>query len=109
MLTLTRLPAPPTMLLIENPEQGLYPPWLGDVLGPLKEAASRPFSQVIVSTHSPAVLNFFRPEEVTLLVRPAARPDGPPIARSLQSLETVRRRMASRKVKLGELWREFEG
>ena len=72
MLTLARLPEPPTLLLIENTEQGLYPRWLGDVIGSLKQCgvpgwpASR-IPQVILSTHSPAVLNFFQPEDVTLL------------------------------------------
>ena len=98
MLTLARLPEPPPMLLIENLERGLYPQWLDDVAGPLKQAASRPegrpFSQVILSTHSPAVLNFFQPEEVTLLARPGNQPDGPAIARPLQGMETVRQQVA---------------
>jgi predicted ATPase len=111
MLTLTRLPEPPRLLLIENPERGLYPQWLGDVIGPFKRAASwpegRPFSQVILTTHSPAVLNFFQPQEVTLLARPGDRPDGPVIARSLQDLENVRNQVADGKARLGELWGEF--
>ena len=113
MLTLARLPEPPTMLLIDNLEQGLYPPWLGDVIGPLKQAASRldgpPFPQVILSTHSPAVLSFFQPEEVTWLARPVDKPDGPVIARPLQGMEKIRQQMAGGKARLGELWGELEG
>lgn len=113
MLTLARRPEPPPMFLIENLEQGLHPQWLRDVTGVLKRAASRlnarPFPQVILSTHSPAVLNFFQPAEVTVLVRPGDNPNGPVIARPLQSMETIRQQVASGKVRLGELWGEFEG
>jgi hypothetical protein len=111
MLALARLPEPPTMLLIEEPERGLYPLWLGAVIGLLKRAASRPdgqpFSQVILSTHSPAVLNFFQPEEVTWLARPGNQPDGPVIARPLQSMKKIREQVADGKARLGELWGEF--
>ena len=112
LLTLARLPEPPTMLLIENLEQGLYPQWIGDVTGLLKQAVSRPdgqpFPQVIFTTYSPMVLNFFQPEEVTWLARPGNSPDGPAIARPLRDMETVRQQVADGKARLGDLWGQFE-
>ena len=81
------------MLLIDNVEQGLNPEPLRDVIESLRQAASRregfPLVQVILSTHSPAVLDHFQPEEVTLLARPREQPDGPVTARPLSSVTTV--------------------
>ncbi len=111
MLALTRMPEPPTILLIENPEQGLYPLWLSDLMEPLRQTTSqpagRPCPQIIFTTHSPTVLNFFPPEEVTLLARPSNQPDGPTIARPLQGMDEIRQQVADGNARLGELWGQF--
>jgi len=111
LATLARLPEPPSMMLIENPEQGLYPTGLGEVILPLRKAASRsdgrPFAQIIITTHSPAVLNCFDADEVTLLSRPIARPEGSVFARPLRCIEKIQQRLSAGKARLGDLWSEF--
>ena len=78
---LAHLPEPPPLLLLEEPENGIYPKRLGEVITLLKKLVERtdggPFPQIILSTHSPYVLNFFEPEEVTFLSRPPGKPDAP--------------------------------
>jgi hypothetical protein len=54
------------------------------------------------------VLNFFQPEEVTLLTRPSNKPDGPAIARPLQGMNEIRQQVADGKARLGELWGQFQ-
>ncbi len=108
LLTLARLPDPPAMLLIENIEHGIHPKRLGDILRPLKLSANRgdgrPFPQVIISTHSPHVVDFFDPDEVTLLSRAADKPHGPTIARPLRQSAKVRTELAKGDACLGEVW-----
>ena len=106
-LALAHLPEPPNLLLIEEPENGIYPTRLGEVITLLKEIASRTdgvrFPQIIISTHSPYVLSFFEPEEVTFLSRPADDPAGPVRARPLRDAPNIHERMGG-EFYLGELW-----
>jgi predicted ATPase len=58
----------PEILLVEEPENGLHPSRLGQVIELFRkmsrgEVGNRP-RQVIVATHSPILLNFVQPEEV---------------------------------------------
>ena len=80
LLALAR-PQPPNLLLIEEPENGIYPKRLGEVIELLKQMVHRtegvPFPQIILSTHSPYVLSFFEPEEVTFLSRAPGPADTP--------------------------------
>ncbi len=106
-LALAHLPDPPNLLLIEEPENGIYPKRLGEVIKLLKELVHRtegvPFPQIIMSTHSPYVLSFFEPEEVTFLSRPPDNPDGPVRARPLRDAPNIKERMDDG-FYLGELW-----
>ena len=106
-LALAHLPDPPNLLLIEEPENGIYPKRLGEVIKLLKELVNRAegvrFPQIIMSTHSPYVLSFFEPEEVTFLSRPRDDPDGPVRARPLRDAPNIKERMADG-FYLGELW-----
>ena len=74
LLALAHLPEPPGLLLLEEPENGVYPMRLGQIIKLLKAMVNRTegvrFPQIILTTHSPYVLSFFEPEEVTLLSRP---------------------------------------
>jgi len=107
-LALAHLPDPPNLLLIEEPENGIYPKRLGQVITMLKEMVHRTdsarFPQIILSTHSPYVLSFFEPEEVTFLSRPKDGPDAPVRARPLRDAPNIRERMAEDQFYLGELW-----
>jgi predicted ATPase len=65
----------PDLILIEEPENGIHYSLLGKVVDLLRristgEIGSRP-RQVIVTTHSPLLLNFARPEEVRVCQRTA--------------------------------------
>ncbi len=64
ILALAHLPEPPPLLLIEEPENGIYPRRLEEVVRLLKQLVERtdgePFPQIILSTHSPYVLSSSR-------------------------------------------------
>jgi predicted ATPase len=93
LVTLARLPEPPTLLLIENPEQGIYPPLLAEVIASLRQmsqwSADRLATQVIVTTHSAAVRSLFGQHELTTLSRPDNRPDGRVCANQLRNIEQL--------------------
>jgi predicted ATPase len=106
-IALSHLPEPPSLLLLEEPENGIYPKRLEQIIHLLKEFVHHkrgtPFPQIIMTTHSPYVLSFFEPEEVTFLSRPPAGPDGPVRARPLRDAPNIRERMGGG-FYLGELW-----
>jgi predicted ATPase len=65
----------PEVLLIEEPENGLHPARLKDVIDLLRkmttgEVGNKP-RQIILTTHSPLLLNYARPEEVRIVRRDA--------------------------------------
>ena len=107
VLALAHLPEPPPLLLIEEPENGIYPKRLEEVVRLLKQLVLRsdgdPFPQIILSTHSPYVLSFFEPDEVTFLSRIPGKPDAPVRARPLSSAPRIHERMGN-EFYLGELW-----
>lgn len=63
----------PGLLLIEEPENGLHPSRLQSVVEMLRKisegALGNQARQVIVTTHSPLLLNYTRPEEVRIVRR----------------------------------------
>lgn len=66
-LAVLYLPQPPRVLLVEEPENGIHPKRLCDVLGVLRELIQeQSHTQVVLTTHSPYALDLFSPEEVTL-------------------------------------------
>jgi predicted ATPase len=107
-LALAYVPTPPTLLLIEEPENGIYPKRLGELIKLLKDLAHRAdgvqLPQIIISTHSPYVVSFFEPEEVTFLGRPLHDADAPVRARPLRDAPHIRDRLAGGEFYLGELW-----
>lgn len=60
-------PAPPTTMVIDEPELGLHPFALDALAALLHEGANR--TQLLVSTQSPALLDRFEPEEVIVVER----------------------------------------
>jgi predicted ATPase len=57
----------PRVLLVEEPENGVHPKRLREVLGILRELIhEQSHTQVVLTTHSPYALDLFSPEEVTL-------------------------------------------
>ncbi len=107
-LALAHLPKPPKLLLIEEPENGIYPQRLVEIITLLKKMVERtdgvPFPQIIMSTHSPYVLSMFEPEEVTFLSRRPDDPGGGVRARPMRDAPQIRERMTGGEFYLGELW-----
>ncbi len=108
VLALAYLPEPPRLLLLEEPENGVYPKRLVQLVRLLKEMVEREqgvqFPQIIFTTHSPFVLSLFEPEEVTFLSRPPNNPAGGVRARPMRDAPHIRDRMAGGEYSLGELW-----
>jgi len=106
-LTLAHLPDAPNLLLIEEPENGIYPRRIQEVIELLKTLVNRTegvrFPQIIMTTHSPYVLSHFEPEEVTFLRRSKDDPDGPVTAWPLRDVPNIEERLGS-EFYLGELW-----
>jgi energy-coupling factor transporter ATP-binding protein EcfA2 len=95
------------LLLIEEPENGLHPARLQGIVETLREAcASRPGSQVILTTHSPLLLDYVQPEEVRLFARNKA---GEVEVHHLEDVPDIKDRL--KYVMLGELvfgnWDDF--
>jgi predicted ATPase len=69
-LAILHLPEPPRLLLIEEPENGIHPKRLQDILKILRDLVhEQSHTQVVLATHSPYVLDLFKPEEVTLCTK----------------------------------------
>jgi hypothetical protein len=59
--------APSSILLVEEPENGLHPARIRDVMNILKEIAKT--TQVLIATHSPLVVNELEADQVTVVTR----------------------------------------
>lgn len=107
-LALAHLPQQPPLLLIEEPENGIYPKRLEQVIQMLRELVrgndGDKFPQLVFTTHSPFVVSFFRPEEVTFLSRDPRRPERGVVARPLRDAPRIYERLADGEFYLGELW-----
>jgi predicted ATPase len=91
---------PRSLLLIEEPENGLHPSRIAEVMRILREVAKT--TQILIATHSPLVINELKPEEVTLLTRDLERGTiATPIA------ETTAFKAREKVYALGELWLSF--
>ncbi len=99
-LAILHLPEPPRVVLVEEPENGIHPKRLRDVLTVLRDLVQKQSTtQVILTTHSPYVLDLFIPEEVTLCQRIQ---DGSISVRRLSESSAVREQLDV--FTLGEIW-----
>ena len=99
-LTVLYLPQPPRVLLIEEPENGIHPKRLQDVLQILRELITEQGpTQIILTTHSPYVVDQFQPDEVSLCHKEG---DGSVVVRQLSKSQTVKERIDV--FTLGEIW-----
>lgn len=71
-VTLANHPFPPDVVLFEEPENGIHPHRLREVVSLLRDVSTGKFgpkcSQVILTTHSPYLLDFIDPREDQVLV-----------------------------------------
>lgn len=92
-------PAPPKLTCLEEIDHGLHPHALDRLIERVREASSR--TQIILATHSPALVNRLDPSELIVVERDvsssatvAFRPD----------VKMVRRLSSNTGYELGELW-----
>jgi len=85
------------VFLVEEPENGLHPSRIADIMRVLRQV-SEEGAQVLIATHSPLVLNELNPEEVTVLTRD----DGGTHATPIKDTPNFEER--SQVYALGELW-----
>lgn len=99
-LTILHLPEPPRVLLIEEPENGIHPARLKEVLTILRDLIEeQDHTQVLMTTHSPYVIDLFQPEEVTLCSKDE---EGAVQTRRLSESKAVREQIDV--FSLGEIW-----
>ena len=99
-LSILYLPKPPRLLLVEEPENGIHPKRLPDILGILRDLVhEQSHTQVVLTTHSPYAVDLFKPEEVTLCtkldtgeIKTTRMSDSPEVVRQLRVFT------------LGEIW-----
>lgn len=91
---------PTALLLVEEPENGLHPARIAEVMRVLRAISEK--TQVIIATHSPLVVNELRPEEVTVVTR--SRETGTR-ATPIQTTPGFEER--ARVYALGELWLSY--
>jgi predicted ATPase len=89
-------------LLIEEPETGLHPARIRELLTMLRDFATSTGTQVLMSTHSPLVVNELNPGEVIVLTRSAK--DG---TRAVALKDTPQFDERSKVYALGELWLSY--
>lgn len=91
---------PTAILLIEEPENGLHPSRIAEVVKVLREVSNR--MQVVIATHSPLVINELQPNEVTILTR-----DDKTGTHATRMDRTTHFRQRQQVYALGELWLSF--
>lgn len=91
---------PTALLLIEEPEHGLHPSRIAEVMKVLRDVSRQ--VQVIVATHSPLVINELQPDEVTILTR-----DANTGTRATRLDRTTHFQQRQQVYALGELWLSF--
>jgi predicted ATPase len=88
-------PAP--VFLVEEPENGLHPTRIKEVMRILRDVSTR--TQIVLATHSPLVINELQPHEVTLVTRTES--EGTTFTRMDRTPKFAER---SSGWNLGELW-----
>lgn len=92
------------VLLLEEPENGLHPSRIAEVMKSIRNVVETSAGkiQVIMATHSPIVVNELHPDEVTLITRDAERGS---IATPITKTQNFEER--SKVYALGELWLSY--
>ncbi|HOJ97665.1 MAG TPA: AAA family ATPase [Methanospirillum sp.] len=99
-LVLLNDPVPGSLIGIEEPENQLHPLLLPHLAEEFHKATSR--TQLLVTTHSPALINEAKPEEVFSIYRDE---DGYTRAERLSDIEELKG-FLEEKIPLGDLWME---
>ena len=92
-------PDPPALTCIEEIDHGLHPYALDRIVERLREASER--TQILVATHSPALVNRLEPKELRIFERDVEQGCTRIVARDPKELA---RAMKVSELRLGELW-----
>ncbi|MDX1967878.1 MAG: AAA family ATPase [Planctomycetaceae bacterium] len=99
-LTVVRLPTRPRLILVEEPENGIHPGRLSQIIDLFRAVQVRsPQTQIVITSHSPYIVSLFQPEEVTLCRKNA---EGHVEVRRLSESKLVQQQ--SDIFSLGEIW-----
>jgi predicted ATPase len=90
-----------SLLAVEEPENGLHPARVAEVLRLLRQISENG-TQVVIATHSPLVVNELRPEEVSVVTRSPV--EGTKVKRIIDTPNFQKR---SKVYELGELWLNY--
>lgn len=111
LATLLLQPSPPPTILIDEPELGLHPVAIAKLAALLQKAGTQ--SQLIVSTQSVELLNYFEPEDVVVVERERATPTTQQRSGPTPPRQSVFRRLNRpdlarwlEKYSLGEIWQK---
>ncbi len=103
-LALAYHPKPPAMLLLEEPETGVHPRRLADIVRLLRELGQGLYSkrptQIVLTTHSPYLLDHINPE-VDQVLAFRRNDDG---SRICQPVDAERLKVFLDEFMLGEVW-----
>jgi predicted ATPase len=93
---------PVSLLLVEEPENGLHPARIGEVMRVLRGITVNQGTQVVMATHSPLVINELQPDEVSVVTRTEGTG-----TRVTPIKDTANFAKRSSVYALGELWLSF--
>lgn len=94
---------PVSTVLLEEPENGLHPARIKQVMAVLRSFTEKHGAQVILTTHSPLVVNELEPKEVSVVTRPSL--EAGTQVRAIE--ETANFAKRSEVYSLGELWLSY--
>lgn len=89
--------SPVSLLLIEEPENGLHPARIREMVELLRKLSAH--QQIVMATHSPLILNELQGDEISVLTRP--RGAG---SRAVRLCDTANYEDRARVYESGELW-----
>lgn len=92
--------SPAEMILIEEPENGLHPSRIREVMRIFRRISEH--TQIVVATHSPLVINELEPDEVTIVTRTKERGT---ICTPMRQTKNFQER--AEVYALGELWLSY--
>ena len=102
-ITLVNISHRPSVFLVEEPERGVHPSRLRDIVEWLKKIATaadgKPATQVIMTTHSPYLLDWCQPEEILIFHRPDGKDTK---VKRMCDVDNVHKGLAQ--LQPGELW-----
>ena len=99
LLALLHDPEPPVLTCIENIDTGIHPQALELLVERIREASDR--TQFLITTHSPALVDRLRPEELVVCERGN---DGASIIPALSTYQVKAIVAEAQRAPLGELW-----